>query len=180
VTGLAHRPPDWTSQAACDGLVTRQRDIWTPGDHLSPEEKAQEWHYARQICARCPVRLDCAVDALRDLPRAEAHSMRGGLTPDELTDLARGMGMRWRREAQHGDRSKYVAGCRCDLCRDAHRIYEHERRLHARPGRRTTVAAVYAHLTRPVGRGKRRAGVGQLLLFTDGLPSNAHNTLEAA
>jgi len=30
---------------------------------------------------------------------------------------------------------------------------------------------VFAHLTKPTGRGKHRAGAGQLLLFTDGLPA---------
>lgn len=28
----------------------------------------------------------------------------------------------------HGSRSRYVAGCRCDDCRDANRVYQRDRR----------------------------------------------------
>lgn len=169
---IGHRPPDWTIDAACVGIATRDRDPWSPDtDRLTPDQVAFEYHLARRICHTCPVRVDCATDALTTLPRHEEHAMRGGLTPDELLDLARDMGMKWRREAQHGTRSKYVSGCHCDDCRDAHRIYEHERRLWAKSkrGRQVARVDVYAHLTRPVGRGKRCAGVGQLVLFTEGL-----------
>lgn len=166
------RPPAWSEDAACAGLATRTRDPWAPGDHLTPDQRAFEWHLARRICATCPVRTACAVDALHDLPRADEHTMRGGLTPDELTNLARALGLPHRRRAQHGQRSRYVAGCRCDLCRDAHRVYEHERRLWAKTQHRgTTAADVYAHLTRPLGQGRHRATAGQLVLFTDGLPA---------
>lgn len=165
------RPPDWSEHAACVSMASRARDPWSPGDHLSPEEKAFELHLARRICSGCPVRTECAVQALHDLPKFQEHSMRGGLTPDELVDLAKQMGLPHKQKAQHGTRSKYVAGCRCQDCRDAHATYEHERRLWAPARRRRRFAdLVFAHLIEPRGRGKHRAGAGQMLLFTDGLP----------
>jgi len=165
------RPPDWTEEAACAGLATRDRDLWSPGEHLTPEEKAFEWHLARRICSGCPVRTECTVQALELLPVMAEHSMRGGLTPDELVDLAKHLQLPHKQQAQHGTRSKYVAGCRCQDCRDAHATYEHERRLWAPARRRQRFAdLVFAHLTKPTGRGKHRAGAGQMLLFTDGLP----------
>lgn len=105
--------------------------------------------------------------------------MRGGLLPDELVDLAKTLGLPHRRRAQHGTRSKYVAGCdlgpggtACADCKAAHAAYEHERRLWARERRQRRFAdLVFAELTAPRGRGKRRCGAGQLLLFTDGLPA---------
>jgi len=176
---IGHRPADWTADAACVGMTGRDYDPWTPDlEEVTPEEAAFQWHLARKVCHRCPVRLDCAVDALKRLPLNEEHAMRGGLTPDELIDLAKGMGLKWRREAQHGTRSRYVAGCTadpegraCQDCKDAHAVYEHDRRLWAktRKARQITRTDVYAHLTRPIGRGKRAVGPGQLVLFTDGL-----------
>lgn len=169
------RPPDWTESARCLGMTGRDFDPWTPADHLPPDTIALQHHMARRICETCPVRLECAMDALADLPRVDPHSVRGGLTPDEQIALARDLGMKWRREAQHGTRSRYVAGCRCEDCRAAHRVYEHDRRLWAKTHRRViTRVDVYAHLTRPLGRGRHKATPGQLLLFTDGLPARTH------
>jgi hypothetical protein len=163
---LMSRPPDWTLDAACTGLATRSRDIWTPDDTLPEVEQAFELHLARRVCARCPVRVECLTDALTDLPRVDPHSMRGGLTPDEQIQVARSLGLKWRREAQHGTRSRYVAGCRCDDCRAAHRVYEHERRLWAR----SKPLPAFPMLLKPLGRGSHRAYPGQLLLTAVGLP----------
>ena len=169
------RPPDWTEQAACQGLATRERDLWSPGEHLTPEQQGFELHLARRICASCPVRVDCLVHELGLLPQHEPVSMRGGLTPDELVALAKDLGVPHRRGAQHGTRSKYVGGCRCDDCRNAHRVYEHERRLWARTRKpQLTAGDVHAWLTRPMGRGRHRAAPGQLLLFTTGLPARRY------
>lgn len=167
------RPPDWTTRAACVGLATRTRDPWAPGDHLTPEEQGFELHLARRICASCPVLMECLTDELGRLTEAEPVAMRGALTPEELVDLARSLRIPHRRGPAHGKRSTYVAGCRCDRCRNAHRVYEHERRLRA-PRRRPTAAVVHAWLTKPHGRGKHRAEPGQLLLFTDGLPTRLY------
>lgn len=166
------RPPDWTKDAACAGLATRNRDPWSPADHLTPNEQDLEFHHARRICFTCPVNMQCLTHELQMLPQFEPMSMRGGLTPNEITTLARDLGMKWRREAQHGTRSKYVAGCRCPDCRDAHRTYEHHRRLWAHHP-----TATQTWLTRPVGNGRFRAYPGQLLLFTAGTPPH-HITSE--
>lgn len=164
--------PDWTARAACKGLATPERDLWSPGEWLSPEDAAVDLHLARRICSTCPVRVECASAELALLPKMAPHSMRGGLLPDELVDLAKRLGMPHRQQAQCGTRSKYVAGCRCDDCRSAHATYEHERRLWAKTRRRERFAdLVFAHLVQPRGRGKHRASPGQLLLFTDGLPT---------
>lgn len=173
------RPPDWSEAAACLGLATRARDPWTPGEHLSPEERGFELHLARRICSVCPVRIECAIHELGMLSKHTPESMRGGLSPEEIVDLAKTLGLPHRRRAQHGERSRYVAGCRCAACTNSHRVYEHERRLWARSKKRLlTASEVHAWLAMPIGRGRRRAGVGQLLLFTDGLPAKyVHNPL---
>lgn len=123
---------DWVDGARCVGLTGRGRDWWSPDDDLPADEQGLQHHLARRVCSECPVRLACAMDALAALPRIEEHAMRGGLTPSELAAVAKSLGMKWRREAQHGTRSRYVAGCKCDDCRDAHRVYEHDRRLWAK------------------------------------------------
>lgn len=173
------RPPDWTHEARCVDMTTRDWDPWSPDEDTPEESVAYQHHLARSLCAQCPVRMECLMDALADLPIRDSHAVRGGLTPSEQVELARELGMKWRREAQHGTRSRYVAGCRCEDCRAAHRIYEHERRLWAKK-RRITRVDVYCHLTRPVGRGKRAAGPGQLVLFTDGLPATTYEGTTAA
>ena len=119
------RLPDWSEQAACVGLATAGRDLWSPVDHLTPEQQGFELHLARHICSSCAVRVDCLIHELGMLPQHEPVSMRGGLTPDELVLLAKDLGVPYRRAAQQGTRSRYVAGCRCDDCRNAHRVYEH-------------------------------------------------------
>lgn len=174
---IGHRPPEWTQDAKCIGMTGRDFDPWSAStvDGMPVEEVTRQHYMARLVCAQCPVRLACAMDALADLPRNEPHAIRGGLTPDEQIDLARSLGMKHRREAQHGTRSRYVSGCRCADCRDAHRVYEHDRRLWAKK-RRVTRVDVYAHLTVPLGRGRRAGQPGQLVLFTDGLPPAAHST----
>ena len=168
-------PPSWTERAACTGRVSKERDLWAPDDALSPEDAGFELHLARRICSGCPVRMECLADELGRLTEAEPAAMRGGLTPEELTDLAKALGVPYQRGPVHGRRSLYVAGCRCPECRNAHRVYEHERRLWAKTRtRRITAGDVHAWLTRPRGRGRHRAAPGQLLLFTDGLPGEAY------
>lgn len=171
---------DWTADAACLGLSSRDADPWFPDPELPRAEREYLTAKARMICGRCPVMLDCAADALHDLGKVDEHSMRGGMTPPELASVARKLGLPARRQAQHGTRSKYTAGCHdgadgdaCDPCKKAHRTYEHERRLRAR----TRPAPSFPWLVQPVGRGRRRADPGQLVLFTDGLPP-AYTTKE--
>lgn len=172
------RLPEWANDAACAGLVTREKDLWTPSEDLTPEQRGFELHLARTICAHCPVRVECVNDELAMLDQVAPESMRGGLTPDELVEAAKFRGLPYRRRAQCGTRSKYVAGCRCDRCRDAHRVYEHERRLWAKS--RPKPQIVFAVLTVPIGRGHRRAEPGQLVLFTTGLPDRSYEKRDTA
>lgn len=171
------RLPDWTRQAACDGLAGRELDPWCPDPDLPRREREYLTAKARRVCASCPVMLDCAADALASLAKVEEHSMRGGMTPTELVEVAKKLGLPYRREAQHGTRSKYVAGCQdgpdggaCEDCKRAHREYEHERRLRARSSK---PAPEFPWLVKPMGRGRHRAQAGQLVLFADGLPAGA-------
>lgn len=166
------RGRDWTERAACHGMATREVDPWCPDEDLDKAERDYLLAKARMVCAGCPVMLDCAADALHSLGKVDEHAMRGGMTPAELASVAKKLGLPYRREAQHGTRSKYTAGCTagedggaCEPCKAAHREYEHDRRLRARA--RKAVETTW--LLVPVGRGRRKAQPGQGLLFTDGL-----------
>jgi hypothetical protein len=119
--------PDWTTQAACHGLATRESDPWHPdGDGTT-----LAFAIARRFCQGCPVRLDCLHEGLALLPVAAVYGMYGGLAPDELRALARSKGLPARKIAKHGTRARYVAPyrCRCDLCVRENARREHERRL---------------------------------------------------
>lgn len=153
---LLLRPPTWTTSALCIG----EPDYW---------HDDSSWPTAKAICEGCPVLAECRSWGMAGLPLGVVEGVYGGLTPGELTMLARGLGLPARRVAQHGTRSRYVAGAclpdgsRCLPCVEAHRIYEAERRLRHRLGlvlpRRGLV------LTMPCGRGRKRAWPGQMLLF---------------
>jgi hypothetical protein len=124
--------PDWAEHAACNGLTTRSCDPWCPDESVPRSQRKELKRIAKRICATCPVRMDCTADAVINLPKVDEHTIRGGLEPRELAQIAKDLGLPYRREAQHGTRSRYVAGCRCPECTDAHRVYEHQRRLWAR------------------------------------------------
>lgn len=119
------RPPPWTAQAACAGKVTPDRDCWHPHDDLPADAKAFEFAVGRRVCADCPVRLSCALEALQG---AIGHGMYGGLTPTDRRRVARQYGYPQPSAAAHGSRSRYVAGCRCADCTEAHRRWAEGRR----------------------------------------------------
>lgn len=148
-TPVLLRPPDWTRDAACDGMAGPTADAWDDESPLAP--------IGRRICATCPVRWDCALEALTN---AIPHGIYGGLTPPERRHIARKYGYPTPGAAAHGERSRYVAGCRCNLCRRAHARYEHQRRLRARNGVPPII------LDHPEGHGRTRAYPGQCALFT--------------
>ena len=152
---LLLRPPDWSADAACLDKADGAHDPWH-----DPERGPE----AKRICAdSCPVLADCRTWGMAGLPLGVVEGVYGGMTPAELTMLARGLGLPARRVAQHGHRSRYVAGCRCQFCTEAHRVYEAERRQRHRDGWSLPQRALV--LTMPCGRGKRRAWPGQMLLF---------------
>jgi Transcription factor WhiB len=120
--GLLSRPDEWTIESACLGKADGESDPWhEPLNYL----------IAKAVCAGCPVKAECARAALRDLPRYGVHGVRGGRTPDELKAIARERNLPYKREAQHGTRAKYVAGCREDCCRMANTRGESDRRKRA-------------------------------------------------
>lgn len=177
------RPPAWTVDAACQGLAGPVVDPWNPDDTLPAAKQAELYALARTICATCPVRLACARDALE---RGEQHGMWGGLTPDERRRIARRHAYPTPGAAQHGTRSRYVAGCTdgpdgraCEACRRAHAAYERSRRAIRREQRRSTTAAAAAMvepfpwLERPVGHGRWRATPGQYYAPSTPSPPNA-------
>lgn len=106
------RPPDWTLAAACADL---DPTLW---DHSTPT--------ARAVCAHCPVRHPCALEALQD---AIPDGMWGGLDPDDrATIAAHWPGYDRPGTAPHGRRSRYVAGCRCLACTRANADWAQARR----------------------------------------------------
>lgn len=118
--------PDWRDRAACRDQATRDHDPWHPPEG---RQEAELYAEARQICDGCPVRSDCLAVALALLARTgELHGMWAGMTADELRRYARATGRPARKVPQHGTRSRYVTGCRCDPCRAANRRDRAQRR----------------------------------------------------
>lgn len=149
---LLLRPPSFTTDAACLDKADGATDWWH-----QPENYAD----AKQVCLdSCPVLEPCRQWGMAGLALGVVEGVYGGLTPAELTMLARGLGLPARRVAQHGHRSRYVRGCRCVLCTDAHRVYEAERR-----SRHRSLPPEGLVLTMACGRGRKRAWPGQMLLF---------------
>jgi hypothetical protein len=120
------RPPEWARDAACRGRAGAEVDPWHP-DEDDPAA-AFLFALARRVCADCPVRLDCARAGVDLLAVAGVHGMWGGLKPAELRRLARENGYPARIVAQHGTRSRYVAGCHCPACVRSNTRGEHARR----------------------------------------------------
>lgn len=90
-------------------------------------------HRAKQVCRGCRVRKACLDYALA---RPERHGIWGGTNSNERQALLDEQGRSLaeadrlrRRPAEHGTRSRYVRGCRCEPCRGAQRAYAQSRRL---------------------------------------------------
>lgn len=115
----ARRIPTWHDRAAC-----REHDPAADWHTASPARSLR----ARIVCASCPVRFDCALDALE---RGEAHGIWGGLDVRDRRAVAAEYGYPPPSGTRHGTRSCYVAGCRQPPCRRAHATYEHNRRIGA-------------------------------------------------
>lgn len=122
------RPPTWTRSAACAGKVTPDSDHWHPAEGLTPTARALQFALGRLVCADCPVRHPCALEALEG---AIAHGMYGGLTPTDRRKIAGRHGYPQPGAPQHGTYSRYAAyGCRCQDCTEAKRRYMADRRAH--------------------------------------------------
>lgn len=118
LTGL--RPAEWDTEAACAGKATRDADPWHPGgDGIDAPASAA----ARLTCQACPVRPQCLALALASLPLGDLHGVWAGYTVPELRKIAKDRGIADRTVAQHGTRSRRVAGCDCHECRRAHAEY---------------------------------------------------------
>ena len=107
----------WKLDAACFGYDTR---LFFP-------ERGESVQQAKQICAGCPVRLDCLEYAMA-IPNCSG--IWGGMSGRERRELRRNQ--RANRPIAHGTVAGYRAELRldldpCDDCYAAHRSYERER-----------------------------------------------------
>jgi len=121
-------PPGWARQAACAGKATPDYDPWHPPEKPASVQRSVAAE-AVAVCAACVVQVQCGRYALELVETDGAPvGIWGGMTADVLRDVARSVGRTTRQVAQHGTRAKYVAGCRCELCRAANATGEAARR----------------------------------------------------
>lgn len=111
---------DWSSAhclklplALADGLFFRE----------------DRYDQAKKHCADCPLKAECA-----ELGAFQTVGVFGGLTPSERPQKT----SQKRQRPSHGMNSRYVDGCRCELCTAAHRrdAYEYEARRRRNGNRR--------------------------------------------
>jgi uncharacterized C2H2 Zn-finger protein len=129
----------WRDRAVCRGTV--KTDVFFDPDST---------RLALAICQRCDVLLFCREDADRTETLATTDGIRGGETAEvrirrrtreaseKCPECPRTFGsrtavIRHRAAAhgyssKHGTSSKYAAGCRCDECREARRMWSVNRR----------------------------------------------------
>lgn len=150
------RVPPWHETGACQ--------LFPELDWIEAKPKSAEALACKTICAACPVRYDCALAALE---RGEPNGIWGGLDRQDRKKLAGEFGFPLPGDPPpHGTNSRRVKwGCDCQTCRDAHALYERERRL------RTRFREVWARpllvLTVPFKAGRRIAGRGQYVMPLD-------------
>lgn len=167
------RPPDWTVQAACQGIAGPDLDPWHPPDHLTAAEQAAQYALARLVCSRCPVRHPCALEALHE---GIGHGVWGGLDPADRRRIARKHGYPNPGAAPHGEYSRYVTctldqGRPCADCREAKRRYMAGRRAQGLERRRRRTGTPPPALVLVLGHGRHRAWPGQYVLFPDLFPA---------
>lgn len=152
------RVPEWRTRAACSGRV----DL----DFIDPRPPA-EVAECRALCAGCPVREQCLVEALTT---GEAWGIWGGLDAEEREPLAEQQGHPAPAvKPAHGTNPRYAKhGCRCGLCRESHTSYERARRERRRVGDPWVRPMVLAE---PMRTGRRWTGAGQYVLPLPGVPA---------
>lgn len=116
----------WREQAACRDMPIT---VFFPTN-----EQGHQCAYARQVCGRCPVQVDCLAAAVAEERtyggQGSIHGMRGGKTPAERWRYVEGT----RRECLMCDRPFHPLDHRerycCDGCRWAG-TRAHQRRTQA-------------------------------------------------
>lgn len=157
---LPRTVPDWHASGACN--------LFPELDFI--EARGPAALAARVICRACPVRLQCATDALE---RGEPWGIWGGLDRKDRKAVALELGYPVPAVLpEHGTNSRYAKhGCRCRECAEAHAIYEFDRRIRARKAARDrNIWTSPAELVQPLKVGRHVLGPGQLVLPLPGLP----------
>jgi len=95
------RPGAWWEHAACAGM---DLDVFFP-TRQSDDDYAQ----ARAVCAGCPVRRECLVDAMDTELPSSRYGMRGGRTPVERNG-GPGRGVRVSTERREQIVAQHLAG----------------------------------------------------------------------
>lgn len=67
---------EWAQEAACRGMDV---SLWFPG-------RGQDFRTAKEVCVRCPVRIQCLNLAIAN---DEQFGIWGGLAPDDREAIAR-------------------------------------------------------------------------------------------
>ena len=83
------REPDWKTQAAC--RTAPDPELFFPAP-LSGRNADQIYAPARRVCAQCPVRNDCLLEAMAvegDRNVQYRAGVWGGLSPGQRVDLNR-------------------------------------------------------------------------------------------
>lgn len=166
--------PGWHEFGACQ--------LFPELDWVDAKPGTPQHHAALIVCAACPVRLQCATDALK---RGEPWGMWGGLDRADRKAIAAQYGYPVPAMVpDHGTDARYKKnGCRCPDCKQGHAVYEFDRRARARAKAlsRGVWASPLLVLTHPVTvRRGRRLGPGQYLLPLPGLPAPRHAEPEPA
>lgn len=79
----------WWERAACIGV--NQNVFFPRFDNKSkPEQRRSLYDAAKAICARCDVVKECLAAAMKEELSYDRHGVRGGLSPEERTKIARG------------------------------------------------------------------------------------------
>ncbi|OZM74187.1 hypothetical protein CFN78_06840 [Amycolatopsis antarctica] len=141
-------------------------NAWIEARPGTPEHRA-----ARLICAACPLRLDCATSALE---RGEPWGIHGGLDRRDRKGVAAAYDYPPPSVLpDHGTNSRYAKhGCDCQDCKQAHAVYEFDRRARVRRARQQRdIWLSPLAVAGPVTYMRRRQCPGQLLLPLPGLPA---------